>query len=126
MALKSAPFFFIASFPFTDFNPGECAGSILSASSAKSSSCTWSHLNCLNNSFIRLATSCVVLTASNVDIDFGLKVKKGPKDSFGDKEATNILPPEKLNNYEPRNLWYECSSRSFNETFTFGPVHTIR
>src|SRR6186713_2391137 len=104
MALKSSPFFFIASFPFTDFNPGECAGSMLSASSAKSSSCTWSHLNCLNNSFIRLATSCVVLTASSVDIDFGLNVKK-------DVEATNILQPEKLNNYEPRNLQ---DGRSFN------------
>jgi hypothetical protein len=48
----------------------------------------------------------VVITASNVDIDLGLKVKKGPKDSFGDEEATTILPSEKLNNYETRNLKY--------------------
>jgi hypothetical protein len=39
----------------------------------------------------------VVITASSVDIDFGLKVKK-------DREATDILQPEELNNYEPRNL----------------------
>jgi hypothetical protein len=44
----------------------------------------------------------VVITASKVDINFGLKVKK-------DGEATNILLPEKLNNYETGNLWYECS-----------------
>jgi hypothetical protein len=48
----------------------------------------------------------VVLTASNVDIDFDLKVKKGV-------EATNILQPEKLNNYESRNL---LDGRSFSHS----------
>jgi len=60
----------------------------------------------------------VVITASSVDIDFDLKVKKGV-------EATNILQPEKLNNYEPRNLWYECSKAYLNLTFESSYTHFL-
>jgi hypothetical protein len=43
----------------------------------------------------------VVLTASNVDIAYDLKVKK-------DVEATKFYRPKKLNNYELGNLQDEC------------------